>query len=337
MKISKRQLARIVQEETIRHSKIMDLNESVREAYAEHLLLTYPNVLLAEGHITASTYTRACKMRMLNEAKGTNRHLEEAFFDDVKAMAKKVGGAAMEKGKELGKAGLEKAKEIGNTEIDTKKFAKDASRVGKEAGEMISGAGEGLWNALAPVAKKLGAKAADAAKGTVDAIEKNAPSALATAEKMIGGAVDSAMKGVKGAASTAAGAIGDSAHSLADMITKAKEGLSMEQQATKSPQAFLATYNALQQKLNDMGVPAQTPELAQSSLGVWESPDGQSALAAGAKKAGISPAELQSLTALYVSQSRYVDMATKASAQMSEGRTITRSQIRRLVRGSIKR
>ena len=91
MKISKKQLTLIVTEETRRHKDITKLSVSIREAYAEHLLLTYPNVLLREGSISPAAYTRACKMRMLNEAKGINVELQEAFFDDVKSMAKKVG------------------------------------------------------------------------------------------------------------------------------------------------------------------------------------------------------------------------------------------------------
>ena len=127
------------------------------------------------------------------------------------------------------------------------------------------------------------------------------------------------MKGVKGAAKTGASAIGDMAHSIAGMIEKAKEGITLEMQAKSSPQAFLATYKAIQDKLNGMGVPAKTPDEAAASLGIWEAPEGQEALAAGAEQAGITPQELKSLTALYVTQSKYVDMASKASAQMSEG------------------
>ena len=84
MKVTKRQLAKIIQEETQRKNEIDSLSQSLREAYAEHLLLTYPNALLSEGYITPAMYTRACKMRMLNEAGGINRKLQESFFDDVK-------------------------------------------------------------------------------------------------------------------------------------------------------------------------------------------------------------------------------------------------------------
>ena len=339
MKISKKQLVRIISEETERHNDMKVLSQNIREAYAEHILLTYPNVLLAEGAITPEMYTRARKMTMLNEANGVNRNLEEAFFDDVKAMAKKVGGAAMEKGKELakkgGKAALKKAKEIGNKEIDTKKFAKDAKRVGKEAGEMAAGLGAGIWNAMAPMAKKLGKGAAKMAGKALDSAEKNLPDMLATAEKVVGSAVDSAIKGAKGAAAKGAEVVGDTAHSLAGMIEKAKEGITMEMQAKNSPDAFLATYQALQGKLNDMGVPAGTPDEAEASLGIWEAPEGQEALKVGAEKAGITPAELKSLTALYVTQSKYVDMASKARGAMAEG-TITRSQLQSLIRETLK-
>ena len=301
-----------------------ELSQNVREAYAEHILLSYPNVLLSEGHITPAMYTRACKMRMLNEAGGVNKKLQEGFFDDIKKMAKKVGGKA-----------LDKAKEIGNTEIDTKKVAKDASRVGKEAGELAAGLGQGIWNAMAPMAKKLGSGAAKMASKAVDAAEKNLPDMLATAEKVVGGAVDSAIKGAKGAAAKGADVVGDTAHSLAGMIEKAKEGITMEMQAKNSPDAFLATYQALQGKLNDMGVPAGTPDEAEASLGIWEAPEGQEALKVGADKAGVTPQEMKALTALYVTQSKYVDMATKARGAMAEG-TITKAQLRSLVREALK-
>ena len=143
------------------------------------------------------------------------------------------------------------------------------------------------------------------------------------------------VKGVKGAASKGAEVVGDTAHSLAGMIEKAKEGITMEMQAKNSPDAFLATYQALQGKLNDMGVPAGTPEEAEASLGIWEAPEGQEALKVGAEKAGITPAELKSLTALYVTQSKYVDMASKARGAMAEG-TITRSQLQSLIRETLK-
>ena len=161
------------------------------------------------------------------------------------------------------------------------------------------------------------------------------PDMLATAEKVVGGAVDSAIKGAKGAAAKGADVVGDTAHSLAGLIEKAKEGITMEMQAKNSPDAFLATYQALQGKLNDMGVPAGTPDEAEASLGIWEAPEGQEALKVGADQAGISPAELKSLTALYVTQSKYVDMATKAQGAMAEG-TITRGQLQALVREAIK-
>ena len=200
---------------------------------------------------------------------------------------------------------------------------------------MAAGLGAGIWNAMAPMAKKLGSGAAKMAGKALSAAEKNLPDMLATAEKVVGSAVDSAVKGAKGAAAKGAEVVGDTAHSLAGMIEKAKEGITMEMQAKNSPDAFLATYQALQGKLNDMGVPAGTPDEAEASLGIWESPEGQEALKVGAEKAGITPAELKSLTALYVTQSKYVDMASKARGAMAEG-TITRSQLQSLIRETLK-
>ena len=328
MKITKRQLLQVISEETTRHAELMQLNEDIKLAYAEHLLLTYPNTLLSEGYISRDAYSRATRMRMLTESGRTDLELQEGFFDDVKNLAKKVGGKALEKGKELGSAALKKAKEIGDTEIDTKKFSKDAKRVGKEAGEMMSGAASGIWNALAPMAKKLGGGAAKFAKSAVASAEKNLPGALDTVRKVVGDV-----------ASAGASAIGDTASGLAGMIVKAKEGLSLEQQATKDPASFLATYEALQKKLNDMGVPAKTPQEAAATLGIFQAPEGQKALAHGAKKAGVSPAELESLVGMYVTQSKYVDMATKAKASMKESksRKQLKSRISEIIKKELKK
>lgn len=326
MRISKKQLIKIIREEAVSNNELVQFNEDVKLAYAEHILLTYPNALLSEGFITHETYTRATKMCMLTESGRIDTKLEEAFFDDVKAMAKKVGGVAAGKAKDLGGKALDKAKEIGNKEIDTKQFSKDASRIGKEAGEMMSGAASGVWNALAPMAKKLGSGAGKFAKSAVASAEKNLPGALATVKKVVGD--------VAGAASDA---VGDTAHGLAGMIEKAKEGLSLEQQAKKDPGSFLATYQALQKKLDDMGVPAKTPQEASATLGIFQSPEGQKALGHGAKKAGVTPAELESLVGLYVTQSKYVDMATKAKATMKESRSKLKSRLSKIIRESITR
>lgn len=321
MRVTKSQLASVISEEIQRHVELQKFNEDVRMAYAEHILLTYPTVLLSEGYISHSAYRRATQMRMLNESGRADLSIQEGFFDDVKALAKKVGGKAVEKGKELGGKALDKAKEVGNKEIDTKKFAKDASRVGKEAGEMAAGAASGIWNALAPMAKKLGGGAVKFAKGAASEVEKNLPGALDTVKKVVGDV-----------ASAASGAVGDTAAGLAGMIEKAKEGLSLEQQAKKDPASFLAMYEALQKKLNDMGVPAKTPKEAAATLGIFQSPDGQKALAHGAKKAGVTPAELESLVATYVFQSKYVDMATKAKASMKESRAQLKQKISEIIK-----
>lgn len=334
MKITKRQMLQIINEETQRHVELTNLNQGIREAYAEHLLLTYPNALLSEGLIDQQTYTRARKMQMLNESNGTNAELQEAFFDDVKAMASKVGSAAGRGIKKAGSAVFNKAKEIGNKEIDTKKFATDASRVGKEAGTMIGGAASGMWNALAPIAKKLGSGAATAAKSVVKSAEENLPSILKTAEKVVGKSAELAGKAVVGATKAGARGIGATASGIAGMIQAAREGLSLEKQATQNPQAFLSTYKALHDKLEKMGVPT-APKETEASLGIWQAPDGQAALAHGAKQAGVTPAELQSLTALYITQSKYVDMATKAQATMAESRDQLKARLSEIIKKEV--
>ncbi len=326
MKITRKQLNEVLSEEIQRHLELEQFNEDVRMAYAEHILLTYPTILLSEGFIDHGAYSRATKMQMLNESGDLDSSIQEGFFDDVKKLAKQVGGKALEKGKGLGKAALKKAKEVGDTEIDTKQFSKDAGRVGKEAGEMAAGAASGIWNALAPMAKKLGGGAMKFAKDTASAVEKNLPGALDTVKKVVGDA-----------ASAGAGAVGDTAAGLAGMIEKAKEGLSLEQQAKKDPASFLTMYGALQKKLDDMGVPAKTPQQAAATLGIFQSPDGQKALAHGAKKAGVTPAELESLVATYVFQSKYVDMASKAKASMKESRSKLKSHLSKIIRESITR
>jgi hypothetical protein len=323
MKITKKQLKRIIKEEAVSLHEMNSFNQEVREAYCEHILLNYPNLLLAEGYISKEAYTRAYKMRMLNEANGINKKLEEGFFDDVKAMAKKAGGAAMakgkelggkalEKGKEAGKAGLAKAKEIGDTEIDVKGARKEMGRVGAEAGELAAGAGEAMLNFIGPMAKKLGDKANKFAQKKLKQIDKQGPKALAAVSKHIESGVNSAL-------SKAKGATGSGIKGLADLLVKAKEGLTYEQLAKKEPAAFMATYKALESKVIGMKLKGvSTPQTAESTLGIFQSPDGQKALAAAAKKSGMSAAELETIMGMYVFQSRYVPMATKAAASMSE-------------------
>tara|TARA_A200000159_G_C7334095_1_gene344265 strand:+ start:731 stop:1759 length:1029 start_codon:yes stop_codon:yes gene_type:complete len=335
VKITKRQLKRIIKEETISLNEMKKFNQEVREAYCEHILLNYPNLLLSEGYITPDVYTRATQMRMLNEANGINRELQEGFFDDVKAMAKKAGGAAAkkskelgaqarEKAKELGGQALDKAKEIGNKEIDVKGASKEMKRVGKEAGELAAGAGEAMLNFIGPMAKKLGDKASKFAQKKIKQIDKQGPKALAAISKHIESGVDAAL-------SKAKSATGSGVKGLADLLVKAKEGLTYEQMAKKEPAAFMATYKALEKKVLSMKLKGvATPQTAESTLGIFQSPDGQKALAAAAKKTGMSAAELETIMGMYVFQSRYVPMATKAAASMAESIELEKRVIRRV-------
>lgn len=326
MKITKRQLKRIIREESVALHEMKGFNQEVREAYCEQVLLNYPNLLLAEGYITPEMYTRATQMRMLNETKGVNRELQEGFFDDVKAMAKKVGGKALDKGKELGKKGLDKAKEIGNKEIDVKAARKEMGRVGKEAGELAAGGAEAMLNFIGPMAKKLGDKATKFAQKKIKQIDKQGPKALAAISKHIESGVDSALSKAKSAA-------GSGIKGLADLLVKAKEGLTYEQMAKKEPAAFMATYKALEKKVLSMKLKGvSTPQTAEATLGIFQSPDGQKALAAAAKKTGMSAAELETIMGMYVFQSRYVPMATKAAASMAESIEFEKRVIRRVRR-----
>ena len=315
MRITRRQIKRIIKEEFNLIKEEKDFNEDVRHAFYEAVLLKHPALLLAEGYISRAAYKRAKKMSMLNESGARDLALEEGFFDDVKALASKgmkkakeksaeVAAAAAEKGKELGGKALDKAKEIGNKEIDTKKFAKDASRIGKEAGEMAAGAGEAILNFIGPMAKKLGAKAEKFAEKTLKKIDKQGPKALAAISKHINKLADAGMKkagsGIKG---------------TADLLRKVKDGLTYEQMANKEPEAFMSTYKAIEKTILGMKLKGvRTPDEAKATLGIFQSPDGQKALAAAAKKTGMSAAEIETLMGLYVFQSRYVPMATKAMA-----------------------
>ena len=331
MKITKSQLKRIIKEETISLNEMKNFNQEVREAYCEHILLNYPNLLLSEGYITPDVYTRATQMRVLNEASGVNRELQEGFFDDVKAMAKKVGGAAAKKGKELGGKALDKAKEIGNKEIDVKAARKEMGRVGKEAGELAAGGAEAMLNFIGPMAKKLGDKATKFAQKKIKQIDKQGPKALAAISKHIESGVDSAL-------SKAKSATGSGIKGLADLLVKAKEGLTYEQMAKKEPAAFMATYKALEKKVLSMKLKGvTTPQTAEATLGIFQSPDGQKALAAAAKKTGMSAAELETIMGMYVFQSRYVPMATKAAASMAESIEFEKRVIRRVRKRLINR
>jgi len=341
MKITKRQLQQIIKEEAMQVHEMKLFNESVREAYSEQLLLNYPNVLLEHGYISRATYHRAKRMKTLNESGLANLDIQEGFFDDVKAMAKKAGdvaiakgkeagGAAMAKGKELGKAGMAKAKELGDTEIDVKGARKRMSRVGGEAGELAAGAGEAMLNFMGPMAKKLGDKATKFAKKKLKQIDKNGPKMMASISKHIGSAVDATLSKTKDAA-------GSSVKGLADLITKAKEGLTFEQMAKKEPIAFMATYKALEQKVVGMKIKGvNTPKSAEATLGIFQSPDGQKALAAAAKKSSMSAPELETILGLYVFQARYVPIATKAAAQVQEA-FMFENRIKRSLRKKLKR
>lgn len=331
MKITSKQLKRIIKEETIHLNEMNNFNQEVREAYCEHILLNYPSLLLSEGYITPKMYSRAIQMRTLNESNGTNRELREGFFDDVKAMARKAGGAAMKKGKDLGGKALSKAKEIGNKEIDIKGANKEMKRVGKEAGELAAGAGEAMLNFIGPIAKKLGDKASKFAQKKLKQIDKQGPKALAAISKHIESVVDSSL-------SKAKSATGSGIKGLADLIRKAKEGLTYEQMATKQPAAFMATYKALEKKVVGMKLKGvSTPQTAESVLGIFQSPDGQKALAAAAKKTGMAAAELETIIGLYVFQSRYVPMATKAAASMAESVDLEKRIIKKVRKKLISR
>ena len=307
MQVTKRQIRKIIREELEALKEADNFNEDVRHAFYESLLLANPALLLSEGYITRSAYHRARKMQRLNESSKRDLALEEGFFDDVKALAakgaEKLKKAAVEKGSELGRKALDKAKEIGNKEIDTKKFAKDAARIGKEAGEMVGGAGDAILNFIGPMAKKLGGKAEKFAEKVLQKLDKQGPRALASVAGHIGSLVDQGLEkagsGVKG---------------MADLLRKVKDGLTYEQMANNEPEAFMSTYKALEKKVLDMKIRGvRTPDEAKATLGIFQSPEGQKALAAAAKKTGMSASEIETLMGLYVFQSRYVPMATKAS------------------------
>ena len=138
--------------------------------------------------------------------------------------------------------------------------------------------------------------------------------------------------GVNAALSKAKSTTGSGIKGLADLIRKAKDGLTYEQLATKEPAAFMATYKALEKKVLGMKLKGvTTPQTAEQVMGIFRSPDGQKALAAAAKKTGMAAAELDTIMGMYVFQSRYVPMATKAAA-MKESFNLERRIIERVKR-----
>lgn len=178
-------------------------------------------------------------------------------------------------------------------------IAKVAEKIGAEVGKGASGIAGGLWDSLYGVVKKVGGKAADAAGDTLNYVADHTDEIVAGAGKAIGGTI----KGGRSAASSIAKA--------------ATDGLDYKAMAKDKPKAFLKVYNGLKKKLEDMGAPVQSAAVAKATLGVFTTPEGQDALAHGAKQAGISPEELKSLMGLFVLQSEYVELATK-TAQAEE-------------------
>ena len=250
MKITKKQLARIIKEETAKHNKLRrrKFSRQVREAFARNLVLTQPDILLKEGWITRGEYHRIHRCRTIVE---TNQRPSDVLVED-----------------------------IGDT------VAKIAAKVGKEGGKAGAGIAKGLWSAIKPVAKEVGKAGIDAAGGVLKTVASQAPKALAGAADAVGG--------------------------FKKLLKKAKEGSDFEKMAEEAPEEFLASYEELKKKLEGMGAPVGTAEEAASALGVFETEDGQEALEAGAKEAGMSPEQLQSLMGIYVTQSKFVDVATKA-------------------------
>lgn len=312
MRITERQLRQIIREETVylEEEKLDQFNEEVREAYFEQVLLTYPNTLFEHGYISEATWTRARKMRMLTESGRRDYALEEGFFDDVKALAAKAKeklSPALAKGKEkakaAGKAALAKAKEIGDTEIDVKKATKDMKRVGKEAGELTAGTGEAILNFLGPISDKLGGKAVKFAGKVVNKIGKMGIGALTAIPKASVAVINKALK-------TAGGTV----KGTADLMRKTKDGLTYEKMANEDPKAFMAMYRGLQREIKGLKMRGvTTPKQVEATLGVFKSPEGQKALEAASKKTGKSAEEIEALMGLFVFQTRYVAMATKAA------------------------
>ena len=250
MKITKRQLRRIIKEETSRHNKLRHrkFSRHVREAFARNLVLTQSDILLREGWITRGEHLRIRRCRTLVE---TNQRLNDVLIED-----------------------------IGDT------VAKIAAKVGKEGGKAGAGIAKGLWAAIKPVAKEVGKAGIEAAGGVLKTVAAQAPKALAGAADAVGG--------------------------FKKLLKKAKEGSDFEKMAEEAPEEFLASYEELKKKLEGIGAPVGTADEAAAALGVFETEDGQEALEAGSKEAGMSPEQLKSLMGIYVTQSKFVDVATKA-------------------------
>jgi hypothetical protein len=178
--------------------------------------------------------------------------------------------------------------------------AKVAMQIGVETGKAGQGIAKGMWDAIYPIAKRVAGAGVEAASDTLAWARDNAQNITSSAGKLVGNTV-------KGGREAFA--------SLKDGLAS---GLDYKKLAKKDPNSYVIAYEAIRTKLLSVGAPAKTAKAAAAALGVFETEDGQDALAHGAKKAGMSPEELKSLLSMYVLQSKYIDLAMKSKEAKSK-------------------
>ncbi len=150
MKITKRQLRRIIREELI-SSKGSDISKLVREAYAETIILSRPKYCLREGIISKKQYSTILQFRSLNESSAPiPKQLQESIGDIIAQWAEKIG-------EETGKAG--------------------------------AGIAGGMWDAMYGIANKLSGKVTGAVEDTLKWVNTNINKIVAGTGEFISGTI----------------------------------------------------------------------------------------------------------------------------------------------------
>lgn len=313
MKVTKRQLTRIVKEEKQRIKDLQEVRKELKLAHAEYILREYPNTLLSKGIISEETYTIVKKSNLLREAGYKNQALDEGFLDSVSDMA----GWALEKGvkgaKGIAKAGGEIAS-AANDKYNTEKNRDKLKDMGMAGAKAIWNAGKGIATYLGKQALSVGQKAAKAAWNNREA--------------MINGVADVGLKVFKTGVGVTASAGKFAGETIYDAIVG---GADLRELATENPKGYMEMYDELRATIEGMGDAVPTdPDEAASILGVWATPEGKESLAAGAAETGMSEAQIEALVQLYVLQSDYVSVAQKAAT--NESKKVTKSELKRIIR-----
>lgn len=151
MKITKRQLVKIIKEEMTSTHNTSIFSEQVRRAYATHLVLNHALFLVSEGYITPREYVRVQRCCILNESTGiSDAKLRESIGDVV---------------------------------------AKVAMAVGKEVGKAGQGVAKGMWDAIYPITKRVAGAGVEAASDSLAWTRDNIDKVISSAGKLVGNSV----------------------------------------------------------------------------------------------------------------------------------------------------